>query len=577
MRPPLAHSSLRSLRLRSSFSYRLFTANSIKRYSTLPPVPPSPPPLPSSTTPPAGEKPYFVTTPIFYVNAAPHVGHLYTTVIADVIKRWQGLLGRKALLCTGTDEHGMKVQQAAQLAVKDPQEFCNEGANSFKSLANQAFCSYDTFIRTTNPAHYEAVQYFWQMLRSRDYIYQGKHEGWYSVSDETFYPASAIEHTLDQATGQKIVVSRETVKVVEWTSETNYHFRLSAMAPRLLEFYKQNPSFVVPSARYAEVVAAVEKGLDDLSVSRPRERLTWGIPVPNDDSQTIYVWLDALINYITASKYPWTPGFESAGGWPADLHVVGKDIMKFHAIYWPAFLLALDLPLPKQVLTHAHWTMSRKKMSKSDGNVVNPFYAIQRYGVDTMRFYMAHDGGINDDRDYSNEQIVERYRHELQFGLGNLVNRVCGIKFNIVDACQESTKDVWDLNTRDRLMISHATTAAGEIAELMEALDVPNALKAVMSLAHETNKYLQHAAPWILTQGHQLREQNKIVFLSSECIRIAGILLQPFMPDKAKAILDQLAVDKDKRTFEFASYGKDTTYGEGTRGKKGLIFPPLSE
>jgi methionyl-tRNA synthetase len=190
---------------------------------------------------------------------------------------------------------------------------------------------------------------------------------------------------------------------------------------------------------------------------------------------------------------------------------------------------------------------------------------------------LAHDVGINDDRDYSNEQIVERYRHELQFGLGNLTNRVCGQKFDIVQACQESTENVWSLDTRDRLMMAQATSAAGEVAEMMEALDVPNALKTIMSLVHETNKYIQHAAPWTLTRDNQLHDQNKTVFLSSECIRIAGIMLQPFMPIKSKAILDQLAVDKNKRTFEFSSYGKDITYGQGTKGKKGLVFPPLSE
>lgn len=536
----------------------------------------------ASPAPPAGEqqKPYYITTPIFYVNAAPHVGHLYTMVLTDVIKRWQQLKGRTAILCTGTDEHGIKVQHAAALTQTDPGTFCYSGANSFKSLANSAYCSYDIFIRTTDPKHYEAVQYFWQMLKSYDYIYTGKHEGWYSVSDETFYPESAVEPRLDPVTGRKVVVSMETGKIVEWTSETNYHFRLSEIAPRLLEFYKETPSFVVPQARYSDIISTVESGLEDLSVSRPRDRLTWGIPVPNDDSQTIYVWLDALVNYITASEYPWTPGSEHVGGWPADLHVVGKDIIKFHCIYWPAFLLALNLPLPRQVLTHAHWTMNRKKMSKSDGNVVNPFYAIKRYGVDTMRFYMIRDGGIKDDGDYSNEMILERYRHELQFGLGNLVNRVCGVKFNIEEARKESIEGLcgrWKMDTQDILLTSLAETAAEDADNLMKKLDVPNALKTAMALIHQTNKYIQKAAPWALTDAAQLSEKNKVVFLSSECIRISGILLQPFIPDKARAILDQLQVDKAHRTFEHARFGKDKTYGVGTQGRKGMVFPPLSE
>jgi methionyl-tRNA synthetase len=416
------------------------------------------------------------------------------------------------------------------------------------------------------------------MLQVRDFIYTGKHEGWYSVSDETFHPTSGVESILDPATGQKITISKETGRPVEWTSETNYHFRLSSMAPRLLEFYEKNPEFVVPHARYLDVISSVERGLEDLSISRPRERLTWGIPVPSDSTQTIYVWLDALVNYITASGYPWTPGSPST--WPADLHVVGKDIAKFHCVYWPAFLLALDIPPPKQILTHAHWTMNRKKMSKTDGNVVNPFYAIQRYGVDTMRFYMAHDGGINDDGDYSNEKIVERYKHELQGGLGNLVSRVCGKNFDIVAARSQSVSGLaggWNFNTRDHLLRTSAEMTTEDVAELMNKLDVPNALKKTISLVHETNKYLQHAAPWTLKSEGEKNLQNKIIFLSSECIRIAGILLQPFMPDKAKEVLNHLSVEKTKRSFEYAAFGADDTYGVGTKGKKGMVFPPLSE
>ncbi|KAA8910440.1 methionyl-tRNA synthetase-like protein [Sphaerosporella brunnea] len=571
MRAPLAlHASLRAVRLRSSA--RLFTINAVstcKSYSTAPP--------PTTPAAPPKDKPYYITTPIFYVNAAPHVGHLYTVVLTDILKRWQQLQGRKTLLCTGTDEHGMKIQQAAAAAEMEPKKFCDSGANTFLSLANQAMCMYDTFIRTSGPRHHDAVQYFWQKLQQRDYIYTGKHEGWYSVADETFYPESAIEHTLDPATGRKIVVSRETRRTVEWTSETNYHFRLSAMAPRLLEYYKANPAFVEPDFRYKEVITEVEKGLEDLSISRPRDRLSWGIPVPNDPSQTIYVWLDALINYLTASGYPWTPGQEHVAGWPADAHIVGKDIVKFHAIYWPAFLLALDLPLPKQVFTHAHWTMNHKKMSKSDGNVVNPFYAIQRYGVDTMRYYLAHDGGIRDDGDYSNEMIVSRYKSDLKSGLGNLVNRVCGVNFDLETAIQESTQDVWKMETRDRLMQALASATAEDANELMKQFDIPNALKTIMKLVHETNKYIQHQAPWALKAREQKPEQNKIIFLSAECVRVAGILLRPFMPSKSKEILDQLAVDTKKRSFKYATYGADDSYGVGTKGKKGLVFPPLSE
>ena len=260
------------------------------------------------------------------------------------------------------------------------------------------------------------------MLRERGYIYTAKHEGWYSVSDETFYPQSAVQLIREPSSGRKIMTSMETGKEVEWTSEVNYHFRMSVFRDQLLQFFSENPEWITPPSRMAEVVKAVEDGLEDLSISRPAERLTWGVRVPDDSSQTIYVWLDALLNYITAAGYPWAPPSPEGSGssqpqqqqktgtmWPADVQVIGKDIVRFHAIYWPTILLALDLPLPRRLLTHAHWTLGRAKMSKSVGNVVNPFFAIDRFGVDVMRFYLAHDGGIQHDSDYSNFHIIERY------------------------------------------------------------------------------------------------------------------------------------------------------------------------
>ena len=345
-------------------------------------------------------------------------------VLTDILKRWQVLKGKKAFLCTGTDEHGMKIQQAASKVKTEPGEFCDKGARIFQTLAQRALLSNDHFVRTTDQDHKDAVQHVWQRLKERGYIYASKHEGWYCVSDETFYPESAIEKRLDPFTGKTFMASSETGKEVEWTSEPNYHFRLSAFKDRLLDFYRENPSFVVPETRMNDVVRWVSEGLEDLSVSRPADRLPWGIPVPDDSNQTIYVWLDALVNYITKAGYPWAPGNESAEGWPADVQVIGKDIVRFHCIYWPAFLLALDITPPKQILTHAHWTLGKQKMAKSTGNVVNPFFALDRFGVDAMRYYLAHDGGIINDADYGNHHIVEKYKKGLQGGLGNLVSRV---------------------------------------------------------------------------------------------------------------------------------------------------------
>lgn len=526
-------------------------------------------------------------------------------VLTDILKRWQLLRGNKAILCTGTDEHGMKIQQAAAKARCEPGEFCDKGAETFKMLAAKASLSYDHFIRTTDLDHREAVQHFWHELRERGYIYTSKHEGWYCVSDETFYPESAIEKRVDPITGRTHMASQETGKEVEWTSESNYHFRLSAFKDRLLEFYKNNPDFVVPATRMKDVVRWVSEGLEDLSVSRPSDRLTWGIPVPGDEKQTIYVWLDALVNYITKAGYPWAPGLESAGGWPADVHVIGKDIVRFHCIYWPAFLLALDIPLPKQILTHAHWTLGHQKMAKSTGNVVNPFFALDRFGVDPMRYYLAHDGGISDDADYSNHHIIHRYKKDLQGGLGNLVSRLTRPKAwsvrNAVRRAREKTlpapdratlvqrNNVEDLRNRvtasfDKLnpgaALREITSAIYEVNELGSFV-----LTSSQSCLHilQTNRYVQHGEPWALMKTGREDDADKalnIVFHATEATRIIGILLQPYMPHSAAQLLDMLGVAPNKRAYFDAVWLSDMDYGEAKApvGKCAYdgLFPPLA-
>ncbi|KAL4774365.1 tRNA synthetases class I (M)-domain-containing protein [Aspergillus nidulans var. acristatus] len=522
-----------------------------------------------ATTAKEASKPYYVTTPIFYVNAAPHVGHLYTMVLADILKRWRTLIGdNEAQLLTGTDEHGMKIQQAANAAGIDTQAFCDRNCLTFKALAEAANVDYNYFIRTTEPAHKEAVQYFWEMLQHRGYIYTSKHEGWYSVSDETFYPQSQVNLSLDPATGRKRMVSTETGKEVEWSSETNYHFRLSAFRDRLLELYKTD--FITPTHYNEQVVKSVSSGLSDLSISRPVERLTWGIPVPNDNTQTIYVWLDALVNYLTKAGYPFPPGEGSRLGWPADVHVVGKDIVRFHCVYWPAFLMALDLPLPRNVLVHAHWTMNREKMSKSTGNVVNPFFAIDRFGMDTMRFFLAHRGGLASDSDYDNRYIIRDYKKYLQQGLGNIAHRTIGcakgkMRDYIINATSGNSPATGDDQAYQKTLeqLSH------KVAKYMEALDPRAALEEIVEVILLTNKYFHNSEPW-----QNPEEKQRVIFNAAESMRIMGILLQPFMPDKAKKLLDILKVDPSKRNLSDAGYAQDSTYGEDI--KKKILFPPLA-
>lgn len=350
---------------------------------------------------------------------------MYSMVLADVFKRWQTLLGNRAILCTGTDEHGMKVQQAAALHDMDPKHFCDENAEKFEELAHLSRIDYDRFIRTTDRDHVEAVEHFWLLLREKGLIYETKHAGWYSVSDECFYPESQLVKHLEPFTGAVYMASAETKNKVEWVEEKNYCFRLTAFRDKLLDFYGKNPGWIEPAFRMSEIADWVKNNLEDLSISRPVHRLSWGIRVPDDPSQTIYVWVDALINYLTAAGFPaWAPGQSHHGGWPADMHIIGKDIARFHCVYWPALLMALDLPLPRKMLIHSHWTLNKRKMSKSLGNVVNPLYIINRWGTDTVRFYLLFEGGIADDADYSNNTLVVKYKKYLQWGFGNLLGRV---------------------------------------------------------------------------------------------------------------------------------------------------------
>ncbi|KAH9878576.1 hypothetical protein IAQ61_001848 [Plenodomus lingam] len=540
-----------------------------------------------ATQPPA-KKPYYITTPIFYVNAAPHVGHLYTMVLADIHKRWHVLKGEKALLCTGTDEHGLKIQRAAAKAGVDPKTFCDRGAEIFKDLAKKAEIANDHFVRTTDREHKDAVQYAWFLLQEKGLIYEQKHEGWYSVSDECFYPQSGVQPWLDPVTGRKIITSIETGSEVEWSSEENYHFRLSLFRDKLLQFFKENPEWITPEHRMKEVIAAVESGLEDLSISRPYDRLNWGIRVPGDDTQTIYVWLDALLNYATKAGYPWAPGYEHAGGWPADCHVIGKDIVRFHCIYWPAFLMALNLPLPRKIMTHAHWTLFGKKMSKSTGTVVDPFHALDRFGPDVMRFYLATDGGTVDDGNYDNSRIIKLYTTFLSQQLGNMASRVMrGKKWSVRGAVQRvggRSPDEWAEGPGSKFYKNSLCNVAAQMDDAFETYDPRRATLLISEFVRGSNKFFQMSSPWDKCLSYAPdepgEEVDKIIFLAAESLRIAGILLQPYMPNQAAELLDQLGVARERRGFVDAVPGADTGYGVPMRelgsGHEGVLFPVLA-
>ncbi|KAL1901585.1 methionyl-tRNA synthetase [Ceratocystis pirilliformis] len=530
----------------------------------------------ASSPPPEAPKPKpcYVTTPIFYVNASPHIGHMSTMVLADVYKRWRELCGQSAVLSTGTDEHGIKVQQAAARAGIPVKEFCDMNSAKFQDLAKMVGLSKHQWIRTTDADHADAVQFFWDQLQSAGYIYEAKHSGWYAVSDECFYPENATEQRFQPTTGRVVRVASETGNEVEFIEEKNYHFRMTALKTQLLEFYAQSPNWIEPQGRMRDVVNWVTYNLSDLSISRPSSRLSWGIPVPGDDSQTIYVWVDALINYLTQAGYPkalTSDGTLPADSiWPADLHVIGKDIVRFHGVYWPALLLALQLPLPKRILSHAHWTMDNAKISKSAGNAVSANFAVDRFGLDCMRYIMIRDGGIENDAKYSNETIAAHYRADLQGTYGNLLARLTRtVSWCVADAVKANKGA-----TTTQLPIPEAVQ---KYTQAMESFRPAAACKAIMALLYTGNRYVSEMQPW--NKVHSQEKKDNIVYQTAELVRVASILLLPIIPQKAGEALDVLDVRRDRRTMEFAAFGVDGDYGMGpverTKSMSTTLFPPV--
>ncbi len=357
---------------------------------------------------------FYLTTPIYYVNGAPHIGHAYTSIAADVLARWQRLDGRDVFFLTGTDEHGQKVEKAAQEAGIDPQGFSDQVSASFRAMADAMGVSYDDFIRTTEPRHKAACAELWRRLVSSGQIYLGHYEGWYAVRDEAFYGEDELVAGPD---GSRLAPSGAPV---EWVREPSYFFRLSQWQDRLLAFYEANPDFISPTARRNEVLSFVRGGLNDLSVSRTTFR--WGVPVPGDPAHIMYVWLDALTNYLSAAGFP----DEAAPRWrywPADLHLVGKEIVRFHAVYWPAFLMAAGLAVPHRVYSHGWWTVEGEKMSKSVGNVVDPVALVDEFGLDAVRFFLLREVPFGNDGDFSRRALIGRMNGELANDLGNLAQR----------------------------------------------------------------------------------------------------------------------------------------------------------
>ncbi|KAJ2904039.1 methionyl-tRNA synthetase [Zalerion maritima] len=549
--------------------------------------------------------------------------------LADTFKRWHVLNGREALLCTGTDEHGTKVQQAASREGIPPEEMCNTNSNQFRILADRADISHDFFVRTTEPDHAEAVQAFWERIRENGYIYSGNHEGWYSVGDEAFYDESEVQRTMEPRTGEVKMTAKVSGAEVEWVKESNHQFRLTAFREQLLDFYRENPGWIQPMWKMNEVVDWVRNHLTDLSISRPRSRVGWGIQVPGDRNSTVYIWVDALVNYLTKAGYPhWDEeGDMQEGGWPADVHVIGKDIVRFHCVYWPALLMAAGLPLPGQILVHGHWKMGGKKMSKSLGNVVNPFIALQRWDADALRHFMISQGCIKHDSDYSNQIITVKYQKDLQNGIGGLLSRVVRTnRWSVREAVKVCAPDRPGLFISSKVLQRAKEMLAGVSAEpgpgdptarknkpgdptkvnpakvgeailnqrsflqrlpdqvhaKMDGLDPVEALRSIQNVIVEGNGFMTLAEPWNLAEIPDQSLLHETIYTLAETLRISGILLQPFMPTKAAQLLDQLGVRYEARKAEHARLGTDDQYGNPLEGAEvggtswDKLFPRLA-
>jgi methionyl-tRNA synthetase len=498
-----------------------------------------------------GKPRYYVTTPIYYVNDVPHIGHVYTSLACDVLARFKRLDGYEVKFLTGTDEHGQKVEKSAKAAGIDPQAFTDRVSQNFRDAAAAMKISNDDFIRTTEPRHHRSCEALWRALEAAGQIYLGSYAGWYAVRDEAFYGEDELR---DGPGGKKIA---PTGAECDWVEEQSYFFRLSAWQQPLLDFYQANPDFILPPGKRNEVMAFVKSGLRDLSISRTT--FDWGIRVPGDPKHIMYVWLDALTNYITAAGYPET-GAETEYGrwWPADLHMVGKDILRFHTIYWPAFLMAAGLAPPKRVFAHGWWTIEGQKMSKSLGNVVAPSLLLERYGLDATRYFLMREVPFGNDGDFSHRAMVNRINGDLANDYGNLVQRVLSM---VHKNCQAAVPAHGDFTEADRRLLGSAQALLATLRAEIEVQAFHRALDALWAVIGAANRYVDEQAPWALRKTDPPR-MGTVLYVLAETIRHLAILTQPVIPDASARILDQLAVPADRRGFEHL--GADCALSPGT-------------
>ncbi|MDV7338589.1 methionine--tRNA ligase [Terasakiella sp. A23] len=508
-----------------------------------------------------GSTPFYITTPIYYVNDKPHIGHAYTSLACDVMARFKRLDGYDVKFLTGTDEHGQKVENSANAKGVDPQVFTDGVSQNFRDLAEFMGYTNDDFIRTTEERHKKACQALWQKLLDNGDIYLGAYEGWYAVRDEAFYTEDETEKKPD---GTR--VAKASGAEVEWMEEPSYFFKLSAWEDKLLAFYEANPDFILPKSRRNEVLSFVKGGLQDLSVSRTTFK--WGVPVPNDDAHIMYVWLDALTNYITACGYPDTDAADYQKYWPADVHMVGKDILRFHAVYWPAFLMAAELPTPKRVFAHGWWTNEGEKISKSLGNVIDPIDLVNKYGLDQVRYFMLREVPFGNDGDFAHSAMVSRMNGELANDLGNLSQRVLSM---VVKNCDGAIPTPGEFTAEDKEMMGQAYGLLAEVRKQIDVQAFNDAIETIWLAIRAANAYVDHQAPWKLKKEDPAR-MGTVLYVLCETIRNVALLLQPLMPTAMDKMLGLLEIADDQRSF--ASCGEVGALKGGTPLEKPEgVFP----
>ena len=470
------------------------------------------------------DKNYYITTPIYYPSAKPHMGHAYTSIIADFFARFKKLDGYDVHFLTGTDEHGLKIQRAAEKKGLDPLKFCDEISQTFRNLSKTLNLSNTDFIRTTEDRHKKTVQHIWSLLEKNDDIYLSKYSGWYSISDEAFYS----EDEITEKDGNKLAT--DSGSPVEWIEEESYFFRLSKWQDKLLEYYENNFDFVSPKSRRKEVINFVKSGLKDLSISR--KAFSWGIKVPNNSEHVIYVWLDALTNYISAINYPNVDDNLFKKFWPASVHLIGKDILRFHAVYWPAFLMAAKIPLPKKVYGHGWILSGEEKMSKSKGNILDPLDIINTYGLDPLRYYLIKEVSFGNDGNISKDKLEDCINSDLANNFGNLCQRVTAFAEK---NCSSKIPKIKEFSAADLLMLNRFKENLFIIRNEIDKQNINFYINFIVNALFEANKYFNDQEPW--KKKNDKERLNTIVYTSLEMIRKISILLYPIIPDSIKKVL----------------------------------------